>query len=159
MNRFRIVLLLAVATLATVGCQKKEDAPPPYYPHVSGTWSGNGTDDAIGFFNFGVDMTQSGDSAAGTFTMTGGVADVKGDFAVRFGPQGGNNVQSLTLTRSTWTVTDPANANRLCAATLTVKSGSTFITGSNVSFHYSMTDCQGGTWFGGANLHKVAGTN
>jgi len=155
----RTVLLLAVATLATVGCSKKEDAPKPYYPHVAGSWSGNGTDDAIGYFNFGVDMTQSSDQAAGTFTMTGGVATVKGDFSVVFGPQGGNNVRSLTLTRQTWTVNDPTNANRVCAGTLTVRSGSTFITGSAVSFYYTMTDCQGGTWTGGANLHKDAGTN
>lgn len=153
------VLLLVVATFATVGCSKKEDAPKPYYPHVSGSWTGNGTDDAIGYFNFGVDMTQSNDMAAGSFTMTGDVATVKGDFRVVFGPQGGNNVKELVLTRKEWTVSDPTNANRVCAGDLTVRAGSTFITGSNVSFHYTMTDCQGGTWTGGANLRKTVATN
>lgn len=157
--KLRILLLLAVATLATVGCSKKEDAPKPSYPHVDGLWTGNGTDDAIGFFNFSVDMIQSNDQGVGTFTMAGGVATVKGDFSVIFGPQGGNNVKALTLTRKTWTVTDPANANRVCAGTLEVMPGSTFITGSAVSFHYKMTDCQGGTWDGGANLKKEIARN
>ena len=157
--KLRTVLLLAVATLATVGCSKKEDAPKPSYPHVAGVWSGSGTDDAIGYFSFGVDMIQSNDQGVGSFTMSSAIGTVKGDFSVIFGPQGGNNVKSLTLTRKTWNIPDPQYQNRVCAGTLTVTPGSTFITGSAVSFHYKMTDCQGGTWDGGANLHKDAGTN
>lgn len=153
------LLLIGILGLLTTACSKKEDAPKPYTPHVAGSWAGNGTDDAIGFYNLGVDITQSNDSAAGDFTMAGGVATIKGNISIVVGPQGGNNVQKLELTRVTWTVPDPAQANRVCPATMTVKPGSTFMTGSSVVFSYAVTDCQGGTWFGGANLHKVAGTN
>ncbi len=153
------LLLIAILGLLTTACSKKEDAPKPYTPHIAGSWAGNGTDDAIGYYNLGADITQSNDSGAGDFTMAGGVATIKGNISIVVGPQGGNNLQQLNLTRVTWTVNDPANANRVCAATMTVKPGSTFMTGSAVSFMYTMTDCQGGTWTGGANLHKVAGTN
>lgn len=153
------LLLILVLGLLSVGCNRKEDKPSPRSPHVAGVWQGNGTDDAIGYYNLSVDMGQSQDSAAGTFTMVGDVATVTGDFYVSFGPAGGNNVRTLTLTRQNWTVADPANANRVCAGTLTVRGGSTYITDSALSFHYTMTDCQGGTWNGGANLRKSAGTN
>jgi hypothetical protein len=154
----RLPLILALGILAT-GCSKKEDAPPPNNPHVAGSWVGNGTDDAIGYYNLAVDLTQSGNSASGTFDMEGGAASVKGNVLMTFGAMVGNNLQSMGLTRTKWTVADPSNSNRVCSATLTVNPGSTFITDTAVSFGYTMTDCQGGTWSGGANLHKIAGTN
>ena len=153
------IILIGILGLASTACSKKEDAPKPYTPHVAGSWAGNGTDDAVGYFNLGVDLTQSNDSAAGDFTMVGGVATIKGTISIVVGPQGGNNLQKLDLTRVTWTVNDPANAGRVCAATMSVRPGSTFMTGSAVSFFYSVTDCQGGIWTGGANMHKIAGTN
>lgn len=158
MKNSRMILFLLVAFLA-VGCSKKEDAPPPSYPHVSGSWAGNGTDDAIGYYTLGVDMTQSGDQAAGHFTMTGGVATIKGDFNVIFGPEGKGNVKTLTMTRQTWTINDPANANRVCAGTLTLVPYTSTINGSFVSFGYTMSDCVSGTWNGGANLSKITRGN
>lgn len=154
------ILALALMGALLSACNKKEDAPAPNNPHVAGAWTGNGTDDAIGFYNLSVNLTQSGNSASGSFTMAGAVATVSGEILVSFGAlNGGNNLESMALTRKQWTVPDPQNANRVCAATLTVKPGSTFITSSAVSFFYTMSDCQGNTWGGGANLHKVAGTN
>lgn len=141
------------------GCRKKEDAPPPNFPHAAGVWNGTGTDDAIGFFNIAMDLTQSAESAAGTFTMAGGVATVKGNVLTAFGQVSTTNVSSLTLARTTWTVSDPANAGRVCAATLTLTPYTGQLSSTFMSFHYTVTDCQGGTWFGGANLHKIAGTN
>lgn len=154
----RLAFLLPLVLLASA-CSKKEDAPPAQVPHVAGTWSGNGTDDAIGFFNVSMDITQSGDSAAGTFTMAGSAATITGDVSIALGPQGGNNLQALSFARKSWTVADPANAGRVCAAAMIVQPNVNAMTGSAVSFRYSMTDCQGGTWAGGANLHKIAGTN
>jgi hypothetical protein len=91
--------------------------------------------------------------------MTGSVATVNGDIKLSFGPLKGNNLNSLQMTRTTWNVPDPANVTRVCAATMSISPNMTFITDDSVSFHYTMTDCQGGTWYGGANLAKVAGTN
>lgn len=153
------ILMIFVMGLLATGCSKKEDAPKPYTPHVAGSWSGNGTDDAVGYYDIAVDLTQSGDSASGDFTMAGGAAVVKGTVSIVVGPQGGNNLQKLEFTRVTWTVADPANAGRICPSVMTVRPGSTYMTGSSVSFHYSVTDCQGGTWGGGANMKKIAGTN
>lgn len=153
------LLLIVALGLMTIGCSKKEDAPKPQTPHVAGSWSGNGSDDAVGYFDIVADITQSGDSAAGDFTMTGGVATIKGTIILVVGPYGTGNVQSLTLTRKTWNVADPSNANRVCAADLTLVPGTATMSGSQVSFHYKFTDCQGGTWYGGSNLSKIAGTN
>ena len=154
----KLLILLGLAFLSSA-CSKKEDQPAAQVPHVGGSWSGTGTDDAIGFYNLSVDLTQSGDSAAGSFTMAGAAATVKGTITLMVARQGGNNLQAMNLARATWTVADPQNAGRLCAGTLTVQPNSTFMTDSAVSFAYSFTDCQGGTWGGGANLHKIAGTN
>ncbi len=154
----KLLMILAIGFLAT-GCSKKEDAPQAQTPHVAGTWAGSGTDDAIGYFDLSADLTQSGGSASGTFVMAGSVATINGNLALAIGPAGGNNVQSLALTRTTWTVADPKNAGRVCAATMTVRPGTTFMTNAAVSFMYTMTDCQGGTWTGGANMKKIAGTN
>jgi hypothetical protein len=148
-----------IVALALCACQKKEDAPAPNVPHVAGAWAGTGTDDAIGFYNLSMDLTQSGGSAAGSFTMTGGVATVTGNVFLAIGPQGGNNLQALRLTRIGWTVNDPANAGRLCTGDLTVRAGSTAMTSSAISFQYTVTDCAGGLWTGGATLTKRAGTN
>ena len=154
-----VLLLVAGATFALAACSKKEDAPPPNYPHVSGMWTGNGTDDAIGYFNAGIDMTQSAESAAGTFTLAGSVATIKGNVAIAFGQVSQTNMNSFTLTRTTWTVADPANANRVCAATLTLVPHTGQISNTYMAAHYTMTDCQGGTWQGGLNLTKMARTN
>ncbi len=159
MKKGEIILILLIGVIFS-GCQKKkEDAPPPNYPHVEGTWNGNGTDDAIGYFNLAADITQSNDQAAGQFTMAGTVATIKGDINIVFGPQGGNNVRTLTLTRNTWTVNDPANVGRVCAATMTLTPNTASITGSFTSFHYTVTDCQGGVWQGGANMTKMTRGN
>jgi hypothetical protein len=155
-NKAFLIVLLGLFTAA---CSKKEDAPPPYTPHVAGSWTGNGTDDAIGYYNISADLAQSNSSASGDFTMSGPVATIKGTISIVLGPQGGNNLQQLTMTRVTWTVNDPANTNRVCAATMTVQPGSTYFLSGSTVFSYSVTDCQGGTWSGGANLHKIAGTN
>lgn len=158
MKKGEIVLFLLVAFLAS-GCSKKEDAPKPNDPHVAGVWSGNGTDDAIGYYNIGIDLTQSNDSAAGTFTMAGSVATIKGNVIMDFGPVGTGNVRSLALDRKTWTVADPANANRVCIATMTLTPHTGQTNNTFMKFSYQVTDCAGGTWFGGANLTKMAGTN
>ena len=152
--KYSLLILLAICA-----CSKKEDAPKDTTPHVSGSWSGNGTDDAIGYYNVSMDLTQSGGTAAGTFTMAGGVATVQGNVTLAVGPQAPNNLQSLKLTRVSWTVADPVNANRLCVGDLTVRRASTSMTSGAIVFHYTMTDCQGGVWDGGANLTKQMGTN
>ncbi len=159
MKTLNRILVLGLLGLLTSACQKKEDAPKPYTPHVAGSWAGNGTDDAIGFYNISTDISQSGDSASGDFTMVGGAATIKGTISIIIGPQGGNNLQQLNMTRVTWTVNDPSNAGRVCAATMTVKPGSTYFLTNSTVFSYSVTDCQGGLWFGGASLKKIAGTN
>jgi hypothetical protein len=161
MKRFGVVVIV-VASMSFAGCSKKEDAPKPYTPHVAGSWSGNGTDDAIGYFTIGVDMAQSGDSASGTFTMNSAIGSVKGDFMVGIDPQGtagGKNLRSMTMTRRTWNIPDPANQNRVCAATLSLVRGTGMMTSSATEFHYTMTDCQGGTWVGGANMRKDVASN
>lgn len=154
----RYFWILTLAALAT-GCSKKEDAPKPYTPHIAGSWSGNGTDDAVGYYNIAVDLVQSGDSASGDFTMAGAVATIKGTVSVVIGPQGGNNLQQLVFTPTSATVNDPANANRVCSAAMTVRPGSTYMLSGSTVFSYTVSDCQGGTWGGGANLKKIAGTN
>jgi len=60
--------LLLISALALVGCNRHEDAPAPYVPHVAGQWAGNGTDDAIGYYNWSVVLAQSNSTASGTFT-------------------------------------------------------------------------------------------
>lgn len=153
------LLLIGILGLLTTACSKKEDAPKPYTPHISGSWAGNGTDDAVGYYNIGVDLVQSGDSAAGTFTMVGGVATIKGTVSVVIGPQGGNNLQQMIFTPTSSTVNDPNLAGRVCSAPMTVRPGSTYMLGGSTVFSYTVSDCQGGTWGGGANLKKIAGTN
>lgn len=131
-----------------LGCSKKEDAPPPYYPHVAGYWTGNGTDNAIGYYNWSVNLTQSGSMAAGTYDTSGGYGTTHGDIRIDFGPYGGNNLYALTLTRTGGTI---------CSGYASL-AAPTSISNSNVTFSYNVTDCRG-TNGGGANLHKVAGTN
>lgn len=159
MTRTRVfsILGLSFCLVALSACHKKEDAPGPSVPHVAGNWVGTGTDDAIGYFNISMDLTQSDRSAAGTFTMSGTVATVTGNVTMNVGAQGGSNLTGLVLTRVHWTLNDPTNANRLCAGELTALPSS--MTSGAVNFHYSMSDCQTGTWNGGANLTKQAGTN
>lgn len=152
------LLLIAVLGFLTTACSKKEDAPKPYTPHVAGTWVGNGTDDAIGFYNLAVDLTQSGDSASGNFTMAGAVT-IKGTVSVVIGPQGGNNLQQMIFTPTSSTVNDPALAGRVCSAPMTVRPGSTYMLSGSTVFGYTVSDCQGGTWGGGANMKKTIASN
>lgn len=154
----KLSLLLLGLTL-TIGCSKKEDAPAPNNPHVAGVWSGNGTDDAIGYYNITATLVQSGNQASGTFTMAGTVATINGNISMSFGAIGGANMGAISLQRTTWTVGSPSNANRVCLATLTITPGTGSISNTATAFHYSMTDCQSGTWNGGANMQKTAGTN
>jgi len=150
------ILGLCFALGILTACDKREDNPKPSSPHVAGSWVGTGTDDAIGFYNISMDLTQSGESASGTFTMAGDVGTVTGSLSMGIAPQTANNMR-LTLSREHWTLTDPANSSRLCIGTLTAKPSS--ITSGTLSFFYTMTDCQGGTWTGGANAKKTVGTN
>lgn len=159
MKNSRMILFLLSAFIFTVGCSKKEDAPAPNAPHVGGMWTGTGTDDAIGYYTIGLNIDQSADSAAGTFTINGTVATIQGNVAMQFGNIGGNNINSFTLTRSTWTVNDPANANRVCSGTLTLNPHTGQTSSSYMAFHYNVTDCAGGTWQGGANLTKMIRNN
>jgi hypothetical protein len=156
MNLKRFAVLLAVAVMAA-GCSKKEDAPKPQDPHVAGMWSGNGTDDAIGYYNIGITLTQTEDSAAGTFNIASNVATETGNVMMSIGPLNGNNMQTLTLTRTAWTTTSTTDG-RICQATMRLTTP-TFITNTHMQFSYQVTDCQGGVWNGGANLSKIAGTN
>jgi hypothetical protein len=152
----KILLVLSLAALAT-GCSKKDDTPAPQTPHVAGVWSGTGTDDAIGFYNITMTLTQSGNQASGTFATSSGFATTSGNVTLTVGPAGGNNVQKLALTRTQWSPTAPA-PSRTCAGTMML-STPTFMTASSITFSYTITDCQGGSWNGGANLTKTAGTN
>jgi hypothetical protein len=133
----------------TIGCSKKEDAPPPYTPHVAGVWVGTGTDDSIGFYNVSMTITQSGNSAAGSYDTASSLTNTTGNINLQFGPQGGNNVQSITMSR-TW-------STKSCNGTATL-SQPTYITGNAIAFYYTVTDCNG-TNSGGANLHKTIATN
>jgi hypothetical protein len=148
--------LMLVAVLACIGCTKKEDAPTAAAPHVAGSWAGTGTDDAIGFYNISLTLGQSGSSASGTFTTTSAFVTQSGNAYLTVGPQGGNNLQGLTLNRVQWTI--PPVAGRICAGSM-VLSQPTFITATTLAFHYTVTDCAGGQWNGGATLQKTAGTN
>lgn len=134
---------IAMATLG--GCSKKEDAPPPYTPHVAGQWAGTGTDDAIGYYNWSVTLTQAGNSAAGTYDTSGGYGTTHGDIRLDFN-QG--NLYNLTLTRT---------GGSICSGLATLGSATTF-NSSYLTFSYRVTDCRGVNG-GGANLHKIAGTN
>jgi hypothetical protein len=151
----RLSLLLV---LLAVGCSKKEDAPPPYTPHVAGMWVGSGQNDAIGYYTWSMTLTQSGNSAAGTYDTASALTTTHGNVLIQFGPQGGNNVQSLTMTQTTFAPTSPA-PSRTCSGTVMNLSQPTFITGSALSFYYNFTDCFGYTAGGGANLHKTIATN
>lgn len=146
--------LILIALVALGACKKREHASAPGGPPaVAGSWAGTGTDDAIGFYNVSMDLSQDENTAAGTFTMAGPVANVTGSVSLTFN---GGALQGLQLTRESWTVTNPSHASRLCAATLTVRTDARMAADS-LSFHYTMTDCQGGTWTGGASLSKRAG--
>lgn len=143
----RYALLILLGSIL-IGCSKKEDAPPPYVPHVAGFWAGQGDDNAIGYYNWSVTLVQAGTSAAGTYDTSGGYGTTHGDIRLDFGPQGGNNLWALTMTRTGGTI---------CHGSATL-AGSTFITNSRVSFRYIINDCKGVN-SGGANLQKIAGTN
>ncbi len=152
-----LAVLMMIGLFGLCACNKKEDAPAAQVPHVAGSWSGTGTDDAIGFYNLAVTLTQSNGDVAGTFATSSGFASTSGNVSIKVGPAGGNNVQSLAFARTQWSVTAPP-PSRTCAGTMTM-TAPTFMTSNSISFGYVITDCQGGTWTGGANLHKTAGTN
>ena len=141
----KIALLVC---LAFIGCSHKEDTPAPSVPHVAGMWSGNGTDDAIGYYNWAINIDQSNSDAAGTFDTSGGYGTTHGNISLCFGPQGNGNLTFLTMTRT---------AGTICSGTAALN-GIASITSSDISFRYTVTDCRG-TNTGGANLHKIAGTN
>jgi len=140
--------VLFLACLAFIGCSKKEDAPAPYVPHVAGMWSGTGTDDAIGYYNWSVTLAQSNSTAAGTYTTSGGYGTTSGNIYLSFGPEGVRNLTTLTMTRT---------GGSICSGTTTINTHAT-LTSSDLVFSYIVTDCRG-TNIGGANLHKIAGTN
>lgn len=131
--------------LAFIGCSKKEDAPAQYVPHVAGQWVGTGTDDAIGYYNWSVVLTQSNDTAAGTYTTSSGYGTTSGNIYLNFN---GSIVTVLTMSRT---------GGSVCLGSAT-QSGSGTISSSNLTFYYTVTDCRG-TNTGGANLHKIAATN
>jgi len=141
----KIALLIC---LAFIGCSHKEDAPAPYVPHVAGMWSGNGSDDAIGYYNWAINIDQSNSDAAGTFDTSSTYGTSHGNISLVFGPQGNGNLTGLTMTRTSGTI---------CLGTATLNRPAT-ITSTDISFSYTVTDCRG-TNTGGANLHKIAGTN
>lgn len=134
------LILLAIAGLVFTGCSKSEDAPAPYVPHVAGQWAGNGTDDVIGYFNWSVVLTQSNSQAAGTYTTSSSLGTTTGDIRICFGPEGQTNVRTLTMTQTGGT---------LSHAVISGVNGT--ITNTSLVFSYFPD--------GGANLHKVAGTN
>ena len=146
--RALLVIIATCAVLIATGCSKKEDAPGPQVPHVAGQWAGNGTDDAIGYYNWSVTLVQSNSSAAGSFNTAGGYGTTSGDIRIDFGTEGPGNVRALTLTRTGGT---------LCTGSATL-SGTATLSSSGLTFGYVVTDCRG-TNYGGANLHKIAGTN
>jgi len=131
--------------LAFIGCSHKEDAPGPNTPHVAGMWSGNGTDDAIGYYNWAITIDQSGNTAAGTYNTSGGYGTTSGNIYLAFN---GSNLTVLTMTRT---------GGSICGGTAAL-SGPATITSSDISFRYVVTDCRG-TNYGGANLQKFASTN
>lgn len=150
-----LVLFLFIALCA---CSKKEDAPKGATPHVAGSWVGTGTDDATGHYNISMDLVQSEGSASGTFRMVGNVATINGNVTLSLSDQGAYNLRALTMTRENWTVSQPGDAIRVCAGDLTLKNTAQ-VTSGVLSFYYTLNDCAGGTWEGGASLRKSAGTN
>lgn len=143
--------------LLFIGCSKKEDAPKPSTPHVGGLWAGSGTDDAVGYYNISLTLNQTESSASGSFTLVSSLGSQSGDVMIQVGPSGGENVTSMTLTRTHWDVTIPA-PSRTCAGTMTL-SRPTYMNTSTMQFPYTVTDCQGGSWSGGFTVHKTVGTN
>lgn len=140
--------LLFLMCLALVACDRKEDRPADFVPHIAGAWAGTGTDDSIGFYNWSINITQSNDTAAGSFDTSGGYGTTTGSIYLRFGPVGGNNLTVLTMDRT---------GGSVCPGTITMN-GATSLSSTSLSFRYTVVDCRG-TNYGGANLHKVAGTN
>lgn len=146
------LLFFMVLCLVTVGCSKKEDAPPPAVPHVSGQWDGTGTDNTIGWYRVSVNLTQAGDSAAGTYTTTSGYGTTKGRIQVNLKPGMGLNLTSVTMTRDEYT------GSVRCAGNLSLANSSS-MTDTKVSFSYKVTDCDYTNEDGGLNLTKTAGLN
>lgn len=150
------LILLIVAGLSLGACNKhpdhKDSAGVPI-PHVAGSWSGNGTDDAIGYYDIAVDiLVQDGSSVAGTYTTSSTYGTTSGDFRATINPpNGGHNLTALTMTRTAWT------GSVTCGGSMTLAYAN-FSTSSTMEFHYKVTDCRG-TNDGGANLKKNVGTN
>ncbi|MGH7974835.1 MAG: hypothetical protein ACREBR_04870 [bacterium] len=136
----KLIFLLLLLT----ACTHKEDAPGTYVPHIAGSWIGNGTDDSIGYYNWSVDLTQSNSSAAGSFTTSGGYGTTSGSIYLTL-DQG--NLVGLTMSRTSGVCLGTANL-----------SGPVTITNTDVAFYYTISDCHGVN-SGGANLHKIVGTN
>lgn len=148
---------LVLLALLCVGCnRRKEDAPPLDTPHIAGVWAGTGTDDAVGYYNLQLTLTQSGTTASGNFTMASGLGTVRGTVAL---VDDRNILRVLTMTRTAVDNASSALADRVCLVDLTTRPNQYLMTGSVTSFSYTMSDCHGGTWGGGATLQKIAGTN
>lgn len=147
-NYMKYISLFCLA-LSLCSCSKKEDAPPPYTPHVAGQWQGTGTDNSIGFYNVSMTLTQAGTAASGTFQTSSTAFTTQGDIRMLIGPVGGNNLSYVSLVRTSYV--------HSCAGSMTL-SQPTFITDNAVSLYYTLVDCNG-TSTGGMSLKKIAGTN
>lgn len=145
--------LTMAAIILLSACSKKEDAPPLAVPHVAGSWSGNGTDNTIGYYDIQMDLAQSGTDVSGNFTTSSQFGTISGPIRLTINPGAANNLRSVSMTRATFT------GQITCTGTMTLSMPSR-ITIASMSFYYKVTDCHypnGET--GGMNLQKIAGTN
>lgn len=145
-------LFLVPFILLAIGCSKKEDTPPPYVPHVAGTWTGSGTDNTIGYFDWTVDLVQSGTSASGDFHTSSSFGTTNGTIALEIAPGGGMNLTKLTMSRTGY------SGSVTCTGSMSLSQRST-VTDGSMSFNYTVSDCHYPLETGGANLKKIAGTN
>lgn len=150
--RAKGLLLLLVFGMAITGCKKHEDAPPPYTPHVAGTWSGTGTDNTVGAYNISVTLVQSGGSASGTFTTSSAYGTMSGPISIDINPGMGSNLVKATMSRTTF------SGSIACAGTMTLARASN-TTDTAMAFYYNVSDCNYPAETGGLNLIKTAGTN
>lgn len=149
MKHLSALILIAFSLAA---CNRKEDAPPPHTPHVAGAWSGNGTDNTIGYYEVSMDLFQEGTSVSGTFHTASSYGTSSGEVRMTIQPGGGNNLASVTMTRTTFT------GSITCSGTMTL-ARPTSMTEGRVTIPYNVTDCNYPAETGGLNMRKDAGTN
>lgn len=152
MKIYFLFVLLSFGLLTTA-CSRKDDAPPPNNPHVGGIWIGTGTDDTLGFYNVEFTLTQSGNSAAGSFTISNSLVSMAGNVKIDFGVVSPTNLTNVDFSSI---VCSEKTGATICDTPITLVPNTGHITSNNIGFNYTMNNK---SLNGGASLNKTVGTN